>query len=311
MNTSLLLMNKLFSMMLIAAVGFTTVRTGLLDAEDSKRVAKLSLYVLGPCLIISALQVELTPERLHGYIAALVFSLLVQTGFIGLGSLLRRLGFINVVEEMSVIYTNCGNLILPIISMTMGPEMVFYGSAYQLTFNLLFWTHCNTQMRGDSRIIWKDVLRNPNVIAFLIGIFLLLTGIPLPGPVGTAVDMMASAIGAVSMLVIGMSLAGGSLKEIMTFRRAYPILLIRLIIFPLLALGVLYVSGFLPRHPEFIPVLRISFLAIAAPPAANVPQLAALYDRDPVPAGIYNMLGNLFCILTIPLIDLAFSTLFL
>ena len=166
-------------------------------------------------------------------------------------------------------------------------------------------------MRGDSRIIWKDVLRNPNVIAFLIGIFLLLTGIPLPGPVGTAVDMMASAIGAVSMLVIGMSLAGGSLKEIMTFRRAYPILLIRLIIFPLLALGVLYVSGFLPRHPEFIPVLRISFLAIAAPPAANVPQLAALYDRDPVPAGIYNMLGNLFCILTIPLIDLAFSTLFL
>ena len=88
-------MNKLFSMMLIAAVGFTTVRTGLLDAEDSKRVAKLSLYALGPCLIISALQVELTPERLHGYIAALVFSLLVQTGFIGLGSLLRRLGFIS------------------------------------------------------------------------------------------------------------------------------------------------------------------------------------------------------------------------
>ena len=84
MNTSLLLMNKLFSMMLIAAVGFTTVRTGLLDTEDSKRVAKLSLYALGPCLIISALQVELTPERLHGYIAALVFSLLVQTGFIGL-----------------------------------------------------------------------------------------------------------------------------------------------------------------------------------------------------------------------------------
>ena len=75
-------------------------------------------------------------------------------------------------------------------------------------------------------------------------------------------------------------------------------------------MAVLFASGFLSRHPEFIPILRISFLAVAAPPAANVAQLAVIYDRDPVHAGIYNMLGTLLCVLTMPLIDFLFSALF-
>lgn len=296
--------------MLVGGVGFAVVRIGLLEERDCRQLAKLSLYVLGPCLIVSALRVDLTPERLHGYIAALVFSLLVQLGFIGLGTFLHRLGFVSIVEEISLIYTNCGNLILPIINMTMGPEMVFYGSAYQLTFNLLFWTHGNTQMRGDARIMWDKVIRNPNVIAFLFGTFLLVTGISLPGPVNTAVDMMANSIGAISMIVIGMSMAGSNLREIAAFRRAYPILLARLIVFPLLAMAVLCLTGFLPRHPELIPVFRICFMAVAAPPAANIAQLAALYDRDAIQAGIYNLLGMVLCVFTMPLIDLVFSALF-
>ena len=310
MNTSLVLMSKLVSMMIIAAVGLLIIRIGLLDERDRRQLAKLSLYVLQPCLIIMSFQIELTPERLQGFGLAVVFAGLVQGGFIIVTEVLERIGLIDVVEELTIIYTNCGNLILPIVSMTLGPEMTFYASAFPIFFNIFFWTHGVSRMSGGG-FDWRKLVFNTNIIALLTGLLLMLLQIPIPGVLKTSMEMFSDMLGPTSMLVIGMSLAGGSLKEIMTFRRAYPILLIRLIIFPLLALGVLYVSGFLPRHPEFIPVLRISFLAIAAPPAANVPQLAALYDRDPVPAGIYNMLGNLFCILTIPLIDLAFSTLFL
>lgn len=310
MNTSLVLMSKLIAMMLIGAVGFITVRSGLLEKRDSRQLAKLSLYALGPCLIISAFQVDLTAERMHGYLIALLFALLVQAGFILLAYLLGRRGILSVTEELSVVYTNCGNLILPIVSMTMGPQMVFYGSAYQLIFNLLFWTNGVARMQDSRRIDWKKVLFNPNILAVFAGIFLTLTGISLPGPVDTAVDMMAGTVGAVSMLVIGMALAGSDIRGMLTYWRAYPVLLIRLIVFPLLAMAALCASGFLARCPQYIPVLRISFMAIAAPPGANVAQLAVLYDKEPVAAGIYNMLGMLLCVLTIPFVDFLFFRLF-
>ena len=207
------------------------------------------------------------------------------------------------VEELSIIYTNCGNLILPIVSMTLGEKMVFYGSAYQLSYNLLFWTHGAARLQDSPRIDWKKVLLNPNIIAIACGIFMLLARISLPGPVDTAIEMLANMVGPISMLVIGMTLAGSSLLRIFTDKRAYLVTFLRLIVLPLLALGVLRVSGFLARFPEYIPVFRISFLAISAPPGSNVAQVAVLYNKEPVRAGIYNLMGMMLCMFTIPLID--------
>ena len=66
-------MSKLFSMMIIAAVGLGTIRIGLLEERDRRQLAKLSLYVLQPCLIIMSFQIELTQERLKGFGLAVIF----------------------------------------------------------------------------------------------------------------------------------------------------------------------------------------------------------------------------------------------
>ena len=49
----------------------------------------------------------------------------------------------------------------------------------------------------------------------------------------------------------------------------------------------------------------------AAPPAANVAQVAVIYDRQPAKAGFYNILGMLLCVLTMPLIDYIYSIVFI
>ena len=84
---------------------------------------KLSLYVLQPCLIIMSFQIELTPERLQGFRPGCGLCRPGSRGFIIVTEVLERIGLIDVVEELTIIYTNCGNLILPIVSMTLGPEM--------------------------------------------------------------------------------------------------------------------------------------------------------------------------------------------
>ena len=173
MNTSLVLMSKLVSMMIIAAVGLLTIRIGLLDERDRRQLAKLSLYVLQPCLIVMSFQIELTPERLKGFGLAVVFAALVHLGFIIAAEILERIGLIDAVEELTIIYTNCGNLILPIVSMTLGPEMTFYASAFPISFNVLFWTHGVSRMSGGG-FDWRKLVFNSNIIALLTGLLLLL-----------------------------------------------------------------------------------------------------------------------------------------
>lgn len=303
-------MSKLISMMLIAAVGFAIVRTGVLSEKDKTQFSRLILYVLQPCQIVVAFQIDLTPERLQGFLAALVFSVAVHILYIAVATFLRKTGLLGVVDQLSLIYTNCGNLILPIVSMALGEEMVFYASAYILVYNVVFWTHGVSTIRGDRGAEWKKIVTNPNIIAIVIGVILLFTGIPVPDVLYTSLDMLGSMVGATCMLVIGMTLAGSSIQEVLGMRRAYLVAFLRLLVLPVMALLLLRVTGLLQNHPELVPVLRISLLAAAAPPASNVVQVAVLYNKEPVRASIYNLLGMMICVLTMPAVDYLYTVLF-
>ena len=309
MNTSLVLMSKLFSMMIIAAVGLGTIRIGLLEERDRRQLAKLSLYVLQPCLIIMSFQIELTQERLKGFGLAVIFSALIHFGFIFAAEILERIGLIDAVEELTIVYTNCGNLILPIVSMTLGPEMTFYASAFPIMFNILFWTHGVSRMSGGG-FDWRKLVFNTNIIALFTGLLLMLLQIPIPGVLKTSMEMFSDMLGPTSMLVIGMTMAGADYKEMLSYKKAWLVIFLRLIGFPLMAIAVLRLSGFLTWHPEYIPILRVSFMAVAAPSAANVAQVAVIYDRHPAKAGFYNILGMLLCVLTMPLIDYVYALVF-
>ena len=70
MEYSLILLSKLSSMMIMAAVGYALVKLGLIKQEDSKVLTVLLVYALQPCLIFRSLQIELTPERSAGFAAA-------------------------------------------------------------------------------------------------------------------------------------------------------------------------------------------------------------------------------------------------
>jgi hypothetical protein len=59
-----------------------------------------------------------------------------------------------------------------------------------------------------------------------------------------------------------------------------------------------------------VPVLQVTFMAIAAPPAATVSQLAILSDNQPLKASVCNMLGCIFCVVTIPAVIQLYSILF-
>ena len=310
MELSLVLASKLLSMMIYVLVGYITVRTGILKSDDSRILSRLTVWIVQPCMILKAFQIELTHERIKGFIACLILTFIVYAVWISVTALAKKPLHLDPIDQTTLIYSNVGNLILPLVAMTLGDEMVFYGSCIQIPFNLLTWTHGVSVIRGEKTFHLRKILLNPNIIALFTGLIFLLLKVRLPGVLQTSVDGLSQMVAPMSMLVVGMVIAQTDLKSVFTYRKAYGILVGRLILYPLMVIGLLYASGFLHRYPQYVPFFLIPILSFAAPPSSTISQLSVVYDVEPLEAGIYNVMGALFCIITMPLIVLCYQFLF-
>lgn len=300
MELSLALMKDIASMLLWIILGYVVVRTRLVRPEDSRVLSVLTVYVFCPCMIFGALQIELTKARLHGFLSVVGFAFVVYAVWILLTRLLKKPLHLDPVDSASLVYGNVGNLVIPLVGMTLGEEMMFYASAMQIPFNLFFWTHGISIMQEQPHVDWKKLLRNPNIFAVVLGLLFLAFQWHLPPVLDTTVSGLGRVVLPTSMMVIGMVLAGTSLKSVFANGKAYAIAAGRLVLFPLIALLVLFLSGVPARHPELVPVLMVPFLAQSAPAAANVAQLAVVFQQRPEEASIYNILSTALCILTMP-----------
>ncbi len=310
MASTWVLVSKLGSMMLEAVIGFLIVRLGLVKAEDTGILSRIVVDVFTPCLIINAFQIDITPEKTRGFIAALILS----TAYFAVAVLftwaLRKPMHLDAIDSTTIIYPNVGNLIMPLVSMTLGSDMVFYAGAMQIPFNIFVWTQGMSAIRGEKKINLKKAFLNSNMISVFIGLIFLLTGFRTPDVITTVMTGFGGMVGPLSMLVIGMQIATAKLPEVFACRKAYLVIFLRLIALPSLILLLLYATGFMANNPDLVPVIQVAFMAIAAPPAATVSQLAILYDNQPLKASICNMLGIIFCIVTIPLIIAFYGALF-
>lgn len=310
MELSLSLMQSIMTMFIWVAVGYIVVKAGLVTVENSKVLSSLTVYVFCPCMIFNAFQIELTEERIFGLIAAVLFAFAVYFVWIALSKILRKPLKLDPVDEASLVYGNVGNLVLPLVAMTLGDEMVFYASAIQVPFNFLFWTHGISVMQGRSQFQWKKIISNFNLIAVVLGIVFLIFQLHLPSIVQASISGLSALVAPCSMMVVGMVLAGTSIKSIFTCKRAYGILFGRLILYPLIALGLLYISGITVRHPALVSVLTVTVMSLSAPTASNVAQLAVVFDQKPTEASIYNILSLFFCIITLPLMIWIYQMIF-
>ena len=310
MQTSLALMGNLATMLIMVILGIIIVRVKLVKEEDSKPLSAIVVYVLQPALIVHSMRLTLTPERIRAFVFGLLFCMAVYVVWILLTVILKKPFRLNPVDQATLVYSNAGNLTLPVVAMVLGDEAVFFVSALQIPFNLFIWTHGNQIISHGKKFQLKKLLLNSNIIALAIGLLLTAFQVELPEIIDTTLLTLRNAVAPVSMLVIGMVIANCSFKQIFGMKKAYLILLGRLIIFPMIAMGLLYLTGILQRFPEFVPVAMALFVGLSAPPASTVSQLAVLHQEHPVEASTYNTLGMFFCLLTMPLILFLFQLLF-
>ena len=214
MTISILLAQQIAQLFLMILMGFLIVKAGLLRDEDSKVLSKIVLYLIIPCVILNAFQVDYTPETVRGLLVAFAASLLTQVVLLFAVSALGRVFHLDAVEVTSVYYSNSGNLIVPLVTAILGEEWVLYSCVYMSVQLVFFWTHCKKVISREASYDWKKIVLNLNIISIFVGILLFFTGIRLPALVTNTLHSVGSMVGPASMIVTGMLFAGMDFRQI-------------------------------------------------------------------------------------------------
>lgn len=307
MHLSLLLTEQIASLFIMLFFGFLIVRLKLLKVEDSKIISTIVLYVITPCTIFSAFQITFSKEKLVGLGIAFLAAIFVHLFYILITRFTSRIFHLRQIEELSLIYTNGGNLIIPLVTAVLGKEWVIYSCAYITIFNILFWSHGKSIISGVKGIDFKKIFFNINIISIFLGVLFFVTGIPVPTFLNTALANTGSMVGPSCMIVAGMLIGDMNFKEVFTQKRPYLICFIRLIVYPLLVVIIFSVSQIHRILPDSDKIMIIVLLAAAAPSASSIVQLSQIYDAEPGYASIINVLSLLSCIITMPLMVMLYQ----
>ena len=281
LELSLLLLKQITAMMLMVMAGFVMAKVKLINGEESRILSRTVVNIICPCAFGGAFLVESSPEIRANLLASFVAASLIYAAFCGVTWLLSHGRYaLTPGEQAAVVYSNSGNLIFPIILSTLGAEFVVYSCAYVAIQNLLTWSHGQLLLGGTQKLtVWK-VVTNPCIFAILLGITVFLTGIQLPAPVVSAVDSMGACLGPLSMLIIGIMLAETDLKQAFSSLRTYRVIALRLGVYPLISIGILWVLGRIwPIGTDIGMTLTVPLLCSIGPSSTTLTQMAQLYQH--------------------------------
>lgn len=307
MNISILLMQQIVQLFLMIFMGYLIVKTGLVRDDDSKVLSKIILYLIVPCVIINAFQVDYTTDTVKGLLIAFAASVMTQVILLVVISVAGRLLHLNEVEVASVYYSNSGNLIVPIVTFILGQEWVLYGCVFMSVQLVFLWTHCKKIISREASYDWKKIILNINMISIFIGVILFFTKIRLPEIIGNTLASVGTMIGPASMIVTGMLFAGMNLKQIFANKRVYFITFLRLIAVPLIALVLIKLSNLAFFSADGNKIMLIVFLAIITPSASTVTQMCQVYGNDSRYASAINVMTTLLSIITMPVMVMLFQ----
>lgn len=300
MQISLLLMEEIIKLFVIMFMGYAVVKAGLMKSSESKSVSVIMVYLVIPCVILNAFQVEYTPDVQKGLLLACAAAVAVHILFLLLTAILKKPLHLDVIERATIIYSNAGILVIPLVQELLGQEYVIYSSAYIAIQLILIWTHCKNMLCEEDKLEWKKVLLNVNIISIIAGVVLFIFRIQFPSGAQDVLNMMNNMIGPLGMLLAGMVIAEVPLKTVFTRKRSYLSAALRLFIYPVFVLGLMKVIQTFASIQDSKQILLTVYLASITPACATVTSMAQLYDKDAAYSSSLYVLTTLLSIATMP-----------
>lgn len=307
MEISLLLLVEIIKLFLVMVMGYALIKTGKLKAADGKALSVLLVYLILPCVIIHSFQLNAEDQVKQGLLFALIASVVVHLIFIAITTIIRRPLKLIPIEQVSLIYTNAGILVFPLVTALLGPQYVVYPCTYMAVQLTLLWSHGNHLLCGSSSVDLKVIFSNINIVSIIVGAVLFIFQIHLPPIIDQTMASVGNIIGPIGMLITGMAIAEEDLKTIFLRVRSYLTIVLRLIALPLVIIAVCVAVGASGYITDGKNILMTIFIACITPTAAIVTSMAELYDQDPAYSAELCVLSTILSIITMPVILFVFN----
>lgn len=273
----IMITQQVLVLFVLIAVGFFCGKKGILNDLSSRRITDIVLYVVTPCVMITAFQREFSFELVGKIITATVCAALILAGSI----LVSVLVFRNKDEsrrkvlQFSVIFSNCGFMSLPLQKAILGDDGWFYGSVFVAVFNIFVWTYGLVSMSGDRKqLSLKKLAFNPGIFGVVVAIILFVCKINLPYIISQPIAYLSDLNTPLPMLIIGFYLSKADFKKAFTDMGIYAAVAVRLLVIPVISAIVMSLF----RIDSTIIVAFI--IASSAPTAATTTMFAAKFSRD-------------------------------
>ncbi|MCQ2513882.1 MAG: AEC family transporter [Ruminococcus sp.] len=261
----------------LIGIGFVCGKRGILTDAASKKLTDIVLYVVTPCVMISAFQRDFSVELLENILITALCATLIIFVTIGLSALIihDKAESRQKVLRFASIFSNCGFMSLPLQKALLGDDGWFYGSIFVAFFNLIMWSYGLVMMSGDKKqLSAKKIIFNPGIVGVVFAFILFICRIKLPYIIAEPVSYLSNLNTPVPMLIIGFYLSQADFKSAFTDFGAYISMGIRLVLIPVISIFAMHL------FKVDTTIMITCIIASSAPAAATTTMFATKFNRD-------------------------------
>lgn len=294
------LLGVMMELSALILLGLVLTKLHLLDEKGSAVLSTLVVHVFNPALIISSVcegglqtQGDTVIEAI--FCGVFLYALLI---LIAIVVYMRSKALKEEVSicKMIVIFSNTAFVGYPILRALYGDFAVFVFSLMHLPFNILIFTYGRSllQKGNHQKMTVKDIF-SIGTVSSIVALILYFGNISVPVRVADFFGILGDACVPLSMIVIGVSLAHASWKNVLKSKNINMVVFLRLIVLPIL---IAWITLPLPISTFNRELLVISG---ALPAGSMIVVLAKEYKANDGLASAGVFLTTLLSVVTIPL----------
>jgi len=289
---------QILQMLVILSIGAYAYKKEIISNNGLKTLTNLLLEIVMPLLIFTSYQRDYNSEQVKGLIITFFLSILsiIIAIIISIIVIKKNNKRDYLVERMSIMYTNCGFIGIPLMSALYGPLGVFYCTGFITAYNLICWSYgisMLVKLPLKEKLI--KIFTGRNMIAIALGLLFYFFSIRIPETIVNPMKTIGSMNSPLALLIVGGTIMKSPIRKIFFDLRSYYILFIHNLIIPLII--ILLLSQINTTNL----IKNVILIAMACPIGVISTTFSLKFNRDEKYASSLLGLSTIFSIITIPL----------
>lgn len=301
---------SVFSLFIIILVGVYGSKKNIITPQINKGLTDILIKIALPFMIVSSFIFTYDDTIKTNVLMTFYYSLAAYAIMAGISwlALLPVKNDKKTILHFANVFVNTGYVGFPVLYSIYGAEGVIYGSIFNMFFVVFLWTYGLVLFKGslNKQEIKKEILNvmlNPSILAVIIGIFIMVSGIKLPAAIFSSIKSIGNITGPLSMFIIGNILSNVKIKNHFRDWTIYYGIALKLVAIPLI---IYMCSMLLNDHSKAV---NSVIVMTAMPASAMTSILAESFDKEKEFAAIIVSATTLLSLITVPAL-IQFTTYF-